>query len=158
MDKPNILAGAVGGLVGGVLLALVIQIAGLIHTAGRVVGLEGAAAGWATLVVVGLLLGVLYALVLGRLKHSWGTGLAYGAVYGVVWWVLGTLIILPLAVGQAVFTVGAATAANFVGYMLLGIGLGLVYTAMAKDSTTPPGSSASSQASDPAAQDVSRSG
>lgn len=130
MGKPNIVAGTAGGLVGGILLALSLQVAGRIHTAGRIVGAEGAAAGWATLVVVGLLLGILYAFVLGRISHTWVTGLGVGAAYGVVWWVLGTLIILPLAIGQAMFAITASTAANFVGYLLLGIAIGVVYTAM----------------------------
>jgi len=135
-NKPHVLSGAVGGLAGGVLFALVLHLTGWIDTAGLIVGIEGSLAGWTTIVVVGLLLGVLYAYVLGRRPHTWATGSVYGLVYGAFWWVLGTLIILPLAVGQPLFTVGSPTPTNLIGFLLLGLTIGLVVTAMSTDRST----------------------
>jgi hypothetical protein len=130
-------AGVVGGLVGGLLLALVVQVAGAIERVGMIIGMEDPVAGWAILLVVGLVLGLLYVPTVGRLRHAWGTGALYGLAYGAVWWVLGTLIIMPPLVGQPMFAVGPATWVNLVGYLLYGLALGLVYAGMAGRQPAP---------------------
>jgi hypothetical protein len=45
-------------------------------------------------------IGAVYGLVASRLPKRVGTGIVAGAVNGVIWWVLGALILMPLMLGM----------------------------------------------------------
>ena len=113
---------------------------GAIERVGWILGVEDPVAGWAILLVVGLVLGLIYVPTVGRLGHTWGTGALYGLAYGAVWWVLATLVIMPPLLGHPMFAVGPATWVNLTGYLLYGLALGLTYAGMAgrRRAQTPP--------------------
>ncbi|MEX2551201.1 MAG: DUF6789 family protein, partial [Nitriliruptoraceae bacterium] len=76
--------------------------------------------------------GVLYALALGALTQSYGRGVALGAVYGVIAWVVGALVIMPMWLGMSemVFVVGQDQVLSLVGHVVFGIVLGAAYRGM----------------------------
>ena len=53
------------------------------------VGSESIAVGWMVHLAISAALGAGYGLIVARLLGSWGSGIAGGVAYGLVWWVLG---------------------------------------------------------------------
>ena len=86
--KAGIVAGLGGGLVFGMLMAMMgmlPMVAGLVRSDSPIVGF---------LVHMGIsaFIGAIYGLFAGRLPASWIAVVIAGAVYGMIWWVLGALI------------------------------------------------------------------
>jgi uncharacterized membrane protein YagU involved in acid resistance len=57
-----------------------------------------------------------------------------GAAYGIVWWVLGALILMPLMLGmtQMVLAVGGPQWMSLLGHVIYGAILGVGFTYFAK--------------------------
>jgi hypothetical protein len=69
----------------------------------RVVRSDDLIAGWMYLLVNSLVMGGIFGLVLGDRVKGLGQGLVWGALYGLVLWVLGALVLMPLLLGMGVF-------------------------------------------------------
>jgi hypothetical protein len=46
-------------------------------------------------------IGAVYGVVAARLPAGWVTAIVAGMVNGVIWWVLGALVLMPLGLGMA---------------------------------------------------------
>jgi uncharacterized membrane protein YagU involved in acid resistance len=55
-----------------------------------------------------------------------------GLGYGVVWWVLGALIIMPAQLGMPVFMFNATAWQSLMGHLIYGLALGLVFAGLAR--------------------------
>ena len=78
-------------------------------------------------------------IAVGRIYHlfnsavigaiTYGTGLGWGALYGVIWWVLGGLILMPMFVGMPAFAplkmMMPVAMGSLVGHLIYGVILGL---------------------------------
>lgn len=113
----GVLAGLAGGLVFGALMAMM----GMLPMVAMLVGSTSAVVGAVVHLVISAGLGMLFALVVPSL--STGMMVVVGAVYGVVWWVLGPLLIMPTLLGmtQMIFTVDSAALMSLVGHVLFGV-------------------------------------
>lgn len=113
----GVLAGLAGGLVFGALMAMM----GMLPMVAMLVGSTSAVVGAVVHLVISAGLGALFALVVPSL--STGMMAVAGAVYGVVWWVLGPLLIMPTLLGttQMIFTVDSAALMSLVGHVLFGV-------------------------------------
>lgn len=69
----------------------------------QVIRSDSLAVGWIFLLVMGMAMGAIFAWVLGDRAARIGGGLAWGALYGVFWWVLGALILMPILLGMSAF-------------------------------------------------------
>ncbi len=45
----------------------------------------------------------IFGWLLGARVHGYGNGLGWGVLYGIAWWVLGGLILMPVLLGMPVF-------------------------------------------------------
>jgi uncharacterized membrane protein YagU involved in acid resistance len=80
--------------------------------------------------VISQVIGVTYAVLFRRRSFDPASGIGWGASYGLLWWVLGDLTLLPLALGAAPEWSGAALALSFpslIGHLAYGAVLGLLY-------------------------------
>ena len=136
MDPKRLIAGIVGGLAGGVLFGAMMQMMGMIEMIGGLVGQETAAVGWAVHLGISALFGLVYAVTFGVLSSSWGRAVGFGAVYGVIWWVLGALLIMPAWMGMPVLQVGAMQIQSLIGHLVFGVALGVVFQALAQTVST----------------------
>jgi len=124
-------AGAVAGIIGGLFFgeALAYQgqlplVAGLVRTGNPWVG-------FTVHMVVAAVAGAIFGVFVARYQLSCGAGLAWGTVYGLVWWFLGWLTLLPLLLGQPLWwSVGAARQAfpDLIGHLVYGGVLGAALT------------------------------
>jgi uncharacterized membrane protein YagU involved in acid resistance len=136
MDTKQLTAGVVGGLVGGVLFGVMMQVMGMLGMVAGLVGQESIAVGWVVHLAISALFGLGYALTIGPRSTSWARALGLGAVYGVIWWVLGALIIMPAILGMPVFQVGTPQMQSLVGHIVYGLALGGVLHAMVQPGRT----------------------
>lgn len=120
-------AGVVGGLTGGVAFGVLMQTMGMLAMVAMLVGGESVGVGWLVHLAISALLGAGFAAVAG----AWASGLAaavgLGAVYGLVWWVLGALTLMPARLGMQLFTVNTAAWQSLMGHLLYGLILGAVF-------------------------------
>ncbi|CAN5840560.1 hypothetical protein BH18ACT11_BH18ACT11_16220 [soil metagenome] len=123
------LAGIVGGWAFGKWMAQVgffPLIAGLVGSNSAMVG---ATLHFAIAVVIGASFGVLFQ----RDVRGFGSCLGWGLGYGIFWWFLGPLTLLPVLQGSAPdwsYERGAALFGSLVGHVIYGLLLGLVYAAL----------------------------
>jgi uncharacterized membrane protein YagU involved in acid resistance len=59
--------------------------------------------GWLYHLFNSALIGAIFGWLLGERSHKLGAGLGWGSLYGLGWWVLGGLILMPVFLGMAPF-------------------------------------------------------
>jgi hypothetical protein len=123
------LAGVVGGLAFGKWMAktgFFPLVAGLIGSGSVAVGMT---LHFAFAVVIGMTLGVFFQ----RDLRGFGSGMGWGLGYGILWWFVGPLTVMPLWLGQPLdwsWERGAALFGSLVGHIVYGLLAGLIYAAV----------------------------
>jgi uncharacterized membrane protein YagU involved in acid resistance len=111
--RPRIVAGALAGLIAGVPFGLMMQMMSaptpdggqmpMMAMVAMVVGSSSIAVGWLYHLFNSIVIGALFAWVFGLRVHSFVSGLGWGAAWGLVWWVAGALVLMPLALDMPPF-------------------------------------------------------
>jgi xanthosine utilization system XapX-like protein len=136
----GIVAGLVAGIAFGILMTLMsaptpeggqMPMMGMVA---MVVGSQSLAVGWLYHLFNSAVIGGLFGLLAGgRLARATGAALAWGALYGFAWWVLGGLILMPVLLDMPAFAPlrmppGRMVAlGSLVGHLLFGFILGATY-------------------------------
>ncbi len=123
--KQGTVAGLVGGLVFGVLMALI----GILPTVGMLIRQNNALVGLFIHMVISAIFGAGFGAVLSLLTGRTAVfTLVIGAVYGLFWWVLGALFLMPILLGlpSTVFVIDEMQLYSLLGHLLYGITLGIV--------------------------------
>ncbi|MBI4940032.1 MAG: hypothetical protein HY830_04730 [Actinobacteria bacterium] len=124
-------SGVVGGLAGGLVFGMLMQMMGMIGMVAMLVGSESSAVGWGVHLVVSAAIGGGFGLVGGRLLARTATAVGAGAGYGVVWWVVGPLLLMPARLGMPLFRVDATAGRSLMGHVVFGAVLGAVAATVA---------------------------
>lgn len=121
--------GAIGGLVGGAIFGMMMGMMGMLSMVGMLVGSESAGVGFIVHMGISAFIGAVYGLVAGRLSNTVPVALGAGVANGIVWWVLGALILMPLMLGmsQMVFVIERAQWMSLLGHILYGVVTALVF-------------------------------
>ncbi|MEM9893413.1 MAG: hypothetical protein AAF962_21355 [Actinomycetota bacterium] len=122
--------GVIAGLVGGGLFTVVMARIGFLSTVADLVGGESVAIGVVVHLLISSVIGVVYGLLFVRRSHDAGSAIGWGVAYGVLWWLLGPLTLLPTLLGDGPqWTVAAATDAYpaLIGHIAYGAALGAVF-------------------------------
>jgi hypothetical protein len=104
-----IIAGLVGGLVFGVgmqMMSAPTPDGGsmpMINMVGKIVGQPNAVGGWLYHLFNSAVIGAIFGLLFGNRVVSGRSGLGYGILYGIGWWILGGLILMPALLGMPAF-------------------------------------------------------
>jgi hypothetical protein len=107
-------AGALAGLISGVIFGVMMQMMTaptpegprmpMMAMVAQVVGSSSLVVGWLYHLFNSAVIGAIFGWLLGgRTGDRVGTAVVLGSGYGVGWWVLGALILMPLALGMPVF-------------------------------------------------------
>ena len=100
------------------------------------VGMENAIVGFVIHLIISAVVGAIFGFALDDMvMQGPGMSLGVGAVYGIVWWVLGPLLIMPAVMGMPLFAVEAQTGSLF-GHVIFGITMGVAYSNMRRSSST----------------------
>jgi predicted lipid-binding transport protein (Tim44 family) len=128
----RVVYGIVGGLAGGVIFGVLMQMMGMIPMVAQLVGSEAAAVGWLVHLAISAFAGAVFGLLVGSRATKYGPAVLLGLVYGVVWWIVGALLIMPAQLGMDVFVFNATAWQSLMGHLLFGLVLGMVYAAAAR--------------------------
>ena len=117
--KHGVLAGLGGGLVFGIMMAMM----GSLPMVGMLVGQDSAVVGFIVHMLISACFGGVFGLFAARFLHGRGATLIAGALYGVVIWVVGALLLMPLMLGMndMVFQIGQAQWLSLLGHLVFGV-------------------------------------
>jgi len=126
--------GAIAGVVGGIVFGILMAVMGMLPMVGMLIGVDHAVVGFGVHLVNSAIIGAIFGVLAWRLARRIGPILGAGIVYGVVWWVLGALLIMPLWLSvtadpmmkDMVFQVGRDQWLSLLGHL----GYGLVAAAV----------------------------
>ena len=125
----------VASLAGGLLFSLVFVATGTFPTVARLVGGNSAILGFVVHLVISALIGMSFGLLFRHEAPDPGSSLAWGLVYGLIWWFLGPLTLLPILLGHP-FSWTMDTAAgllpSLVGHLLYGAVTAFVFVLLAR--------------------------
>lgn len=121
--------GLIGGLAGGLVFGVMMGMQGMLPMVGMLIGQQNAFVGFIVHMAISAFIGVTFGLLLDRFTGSLGGALVSAALYGVVWWVLGALILMPAMLGMTdmVLQVGQMQWMSLMGHVVFGLVMGVVY-------------------------------
>jgi len=126
----SLLRGAAASVAGGLLFSIVMSATGALPRVAGLVGGKAAALGFAVHLVISALIGMSYGLLFRREAYSVGAGIAWGLVYGLIWWFVGALTLFPILLGDSfTWTTEAAHTAlpSLIGQLIYGAATASVY-------------------------------
>lgn len=123
--KYGITAGLGGGLIFGILMAMM----SMLPMVGMLVGQESSVVGFIVHMAISAFFGAVFGLIAARFFQGWTQILIAGVVYGIIVWVVGALIMMPLMLGmnEMVLQVGQAQWASLVGHIIFGLIAGGIF-------------------------------
>jgi uncharacterized membrane protein YagU involved in acid resistance len=115
--------GAVASLVGGLLFTLVMLVIGFLPKVAGIVGGSSLLLGFVINMAISTLIGMSYGLLFHHEAPDFGSGVAWGLLYGLVWWFIGPLTLMPIMLGGT-FSWTTETAAallpSLIGHLIYG--------------------------------------
>jgi hypothetical protein len=129
--------GVAGGLVGGILFGALMAMQNMLPMVASLVGSQDAFVGSIIHLAISAGAGLVYGLAVSAvpvLVSSPIAAIASGAVYGVIWWVGGALIAMPLMLGMndMVLAIGDTQLMSLMGHAVFGVATGLVVYVVAR--------------------------
>jgi uncharacterized membrane protein YagU involved in acid resistance len=118
--------GIIGGLAGGVVFGLMMQMMDSMPMVAMLVGSESIAVAWVVHLAISVFIGAVFGILVAGRGWSIGVLAAAGAAYGIVWWVLGPLLLMPAKLGMPLFQVNTMVWQSLMGHVVFGVVLGLV--------------------------------
>lgn len=143
MMRSRIVAGAIAGIGGGLVFGLMMQMMTaptpdggrmpMMAMVAMVVGSQSLAVGWLYHLFNSAVIGALFGAFLGDRAHGYPAGLGLGAAWGVLWWVLGALLIMPVLLGMPPFAplrmapMLPVAMGSLVGHLIYGLIVGAAF-------------------------------
>lgn len=129
-----LVSGIIAGLGGGVVFGMMMAMMGMLPMIASLVGSQSPVVGAIVHMAISAAIGAFYgvAVTIGRFNLSLGFAVISGMVNGVIWWVLGALILMPLGLGMSnlVFVIGTTQWLSLMGHVIYGIVAALLYVVL----------------------------
>jgi hypothetical protein len=122
--------GALAGLIGGLVSSPVLIATGVLSTVAGVDTHLSGARGFFLHLVVSVLVGMTYGLLFRHEASSVGLGVMWGWLFGLIWWYIGPMTLLPLLLtGECDWRASAASALlpSAIGHLIYGASTALVF-------------------------------
>lgn len=115
--------GVAGGIVGGIAFGIMMGMMDMLPMVAALVGASDAVVGFIVHLGISAIIGAIYGVVSSRLPQAWTPQLIAGVANGVIWWVLGALILMPLMLGmnQMVFVIEQMQIMSLIGHVIFGV-------------------------------------
>lgn len=116
--------GAAASLIGGLLFGLVMLATGALPRVASLVGSASPWVGFAIHLVIGVIIGVSYGILFRYESPDVRSSIAWGLVYGLIWWFVGPLTLLPVLLnGTLTWSATAAAGAlpSLIGHLIYGV-------------------------------------
>lgn len=136
IQTESLVHGVVAGLVGGSVFGVQMAVGGMLPMVAQMIGSESVVVGFILHLIISAVIGATYGLIAPRLPGGWLITIGAGIVFGVIWWILGALIIMPLVLGMPamVLVIEDMQLMSLVGHVIFGIITATVYTLIAQHS------------------------
>jgi len=128
-----LVVGGLAGIAGGVAFGRWMAQAGFFPLVAGLVGSGSEAVGMTLHFVFALVIGMSLGVLFQRDLRGFGSGMGWGLGYGILWWFVGPLTLMPLWLGQPLdwsWSRGAALFGSLVGHVVYGLLAGLLYAAV----------------------------
>src|SRR6266849_5877769 len=122
--------GALASVLGGLLFSIIMVATGVLPQVAALIGGSSPLAGFVVHLVISVVIGMSYGLLFAHESPDVGSSLAWGMLYGMAWWFLGPLTLMPLLLGHApTWTMQAADILlpSLLGHLIYGAATGLVF-------------------------------
>ena len=122
--------GAVASVAGGLLFSVVMVATGVLPQIANLVGGSSPVLSFVVHMGISTLIGMSYGVLFGYEASDFGSGIAWGLTYGLAWWFVGNLTLLPILLGRPfVWTTEAASAGlpSLVGHLIYGAATACVF-------------------------------
>ena len=122
--------GVSAGLVGGLVFTSVMVQTGALTSVGDLIRVASPVTGFFVHLVIATIIGASYGLLFRRQSYDVGSALGWGATYGFIWWILGSLTLMPVFLGTTPDWTADAAAGVFpflIGHLGYGAALGIVF-------------------------------
>ncbi|BCL83708.1 hypothetical protein ccbrp13_61730 [Ktedonobacteria bacterium brp13] len=122
--------GALASVLGGLLFSIIMVATGILPQIAALIGGSSLLAGFAVHLIISVLIGMSYGLFFQHESPDAGSSIAWGMLYGLAWWFLGPLTLMPILLGHAVtWTMQAADLLlpSLLGHLIYGAATGLVF-------------------------------
>jgi len=128
----SIICGVIAGLIGGAVFGVMMATMGMLPMVGRIIGAENPVVGFVLHMGISAFIGGVYGTIVPRLPAGWPAVIVAGVIYGIIWWVLGALILMPLLLGmsQMVLVVEEMQWMSLIGHVVFGIIMAAFYELM----------------------------
>jgi hypothetical protein len=125
----RLIAGAVGGLIGGIPLGIIMHSREIMPMVADLIGSQSVGVGWLVHLFNSALFGAVFALLMFRWITTPISAMAAGIVYGIFWWIVGALLIMPawLGMNEMIFEINENAWWSLAGHLVFGILLGAIY-------------------------------
>lgn len=132
LNLRSIWLGAIAGIIGGIPFGMMMGMMGMLPMVGMLVRVEDAVVGFGVHMVISILTGAMYGFFAPFLPQNWSAAFLAGIVYGMAWWVLGALVLMPVLLGmpQMVFMIGEMQWFSLMGHIIFGLGISLSFLPM----------------------------
>jgi len=123
-----IITGVVSGIVAGGIFGVQMLLAGMMPMIASMIGSESVVVGFIVHLLISAFIGGTFGVIATYLPRTLSVQVIAGLAYGIVWWVLGALIIMPLVLGmgEMVFVVGEMQIGSLIGHSVFGLTMGAV--------------------------------
>lgn len=128
-----LVVGGLAGVAGGVAFGEWMAQAGFFPLVAGLVGSDSAGVGMTLHLVFAVVIGMSLGVLFQRDLRGFGSGMGWGLGYGILWWFVGPLTVMPLWLGQPLdwsWARGAALFGSLVGHVVYGLLAGLLYAAV----------------------------
>ncbi|MBI2087746.1 MAG: hypothetical protein HYT78_03270 [Deltaproteobacteria bacterium] len=122
--------GILASLAGGLAFTVVMVKTDALPVVASLIGRSSPTTGFVVHMVISAIIGATYGLLFRREAYTYGAGLAWGLVYGLVWWFLGPLTLMPILLGAEVqWSLASALGAypSLIGHLAYGSATALAY-------------------------------
>jgi|SRR6266540_2318489 len=146
--QSRLVAGVGAGLIAGIVFGMMMQMMNaptpdggqmpMMAMVAKVVGSASLTVGWIYHLFNSAMIGAIFAWLFSSRAATVGNGLGWGAVYGIVWWILGGQILMPLALGMPPFAsimmapMRMVAVGSLIGHMMYGLILGGLFPVFAR--------------------------
>jgi hypothetical protein len=120
-------AGVIGGAAGGVVFGIMMAAMGMMPMIAGLIGSSSDVVGFIVHMAISIFIGATFGLAFGPRSTKYVQGLAFGVVWGALWWVLGPLLIMPAMMGMPLFVFNQMTLTSLVGHLIYGGIAGLAF-------------------------------
>ena len=120
LDVRALWVGAIAGIFGGIPFGIMMGMMGMMPMIGMLVRVESALVGVFVHGAISVITGAIYGFLAVRFPLTWRNAVIGGFVYGIIWWVLGALVLMPSLLGmfQMIFVIEQMQWMSLLGHII----------------------------------------